>query len=134
MVAINFTKFVDKVESGAKLQTIRSKRKRPIKQGDTLHLYTGMRTKQCRLIRVVPCLEDVDIEMFRTISGNFIYLNNRKLTTGRAEMLAIADGFASISAFWDWFFPNKKTIHFEGQLIKWKPSNFCLDNNSGIAL
>jgi len=46
MPTINFTKF--KVESGEKRQTIRAVRKRPIKVGDKLHLYSGLRTKKAR--------------------------------------------------------------------------------------
>jgi hypothetical protein len=51
MPALNFRpQFADLVSSGQKTQTIRQVRKCPIKVGDTLWLYTGMRTKQCRLL------------------------------------------------------------------------------------
>lgn len=137
MVALNFnSQFVGKVETGCKRQTIRATRKRPIEQGDTLQLYTGMRTKHCRLVGVARCTQVMQIEMVYRPSWHVakINLNNARLTNGRAEMLAIADGFDSMSAFWNWFFPDEKNGFFKGQLIKWEPLNFCLGNNSGIAL
>lgn len=50
---INFKQqFAEMVESGEKRQTIRRERKghRQIGKGDHLKLYTGLRTKQCRLL------------------------------------------------------------------------------------
>ena len=43
--------------AGRKDQTIRAPRKFPIRPGDTLHLYTGMRTKACRKIGTAVCSE-----------------------------------------------------------------------------
>ena len=55
MPALNFrAEFADAVERGEKCQTIRAYRKdgRNPKPGDTLHLYTGMRTRACRRLAV----------------------------------------------------------------------------------
>ena len=47
-------RFIPPILSGAKRQTIRAiSRRRHAIPGETLQLYTGMRTKQCRLIGVV---------------------------------------------------------------------------------
>jgi len=56
MVAFNF-KFVhaDKVEDGAKCATIRPSRR--AKPGDTLQLYTGLRTRKTRLLKVARCID-----------------------------------------------------------------------------
>jgi len=49
MPALNFqSRFADLVASGKKRQTIRPVRRHPIKAGDLLHLFTGMRTKRCK--------------------------------------------------------------------------------------
>ena len=49
MPLLGFDKrFASKVRSGAKTCTIRVPRKRPIKVGDRLYLYTGLRTKGAR--------------------------------------------------------------------------------------
>src|ERR1051326_4822817 len=66
MPALNFKKqFVPAIRAGIsksknfklqpKRQTIRAIRKRPIVKGDTLYLYTGMRTRNCALIGEAVC-------------------------------------------------------------------------------
>jgi hypothetical protein len=56
MVAFNFKKDqAEKVESGKKCATIRPTRR--AKPGDTLQLYTGLRTKKTRLLKVARCTE-----------------------------------------------------------------------------
>lgn len=52
MVAYSFNQqFAAPIESGRKRQTIRAPRRRHAQVGERLQLYTGMRTKACRLIR-----------------------------------------------------------------------------------
>ncbi|PZU93100.1 MAG: hypothetical protein DI527_07580 [Chelatococcus sp.] len=52
MVAYSFNRqFAAPIESGRKRQTIRAPRRRHASIGEQLQLYTGMRTKACRLIR-----------------------------------------------------------------------------------
>lgn len=52
MALLNFQKqFADLIEAGTKRQTIRAARKYPIKVGDKLYLYTGLRTKYCRKLK-----------------------------------------------------------------------------------
>jgi hypothetical protein len=51
MPSLNFqTQFVRLIESGKKRQTIRPLRKNPIKVGDKLYLFTGLRTKDCKTL------------------------------------------------------------------------------------
>lgn len=55
MVAFNFQKrFVPKILDGTKTQTFR--RTERCKVGDTMHLYTGQRTKDCVLILEKVCV------------------------------------------------------------------------------
>lgn len=47
MALLNFKKrFAPLVESGTKTHTIRAWRKHPIREGEMLHLYTGLRQKE----------------------------------------------------------------------------------------
>ena len=72
MPALNFQEqFAAAVESGEKRQTIRSERKRPIKVGDTLYLYTGMRTKRCRKLGSAGCvgIEEIRINLISAVIG-----------------------------------------------------------------
>jgi len=65
MVAYSFrARFVEPILAGRKRQTIRALgRRRHAQPGELLQLYTGMRTKACRLIGRAPCLEAVAVEL-----------------------------------------------------------------------
>lgn len=127
MPALNFKKqFAEDVELGVKKQTIRAPRKdgRPhCRVGDTIKLYTGMRTKQCRLLgeAVVIRMERIridDIEMF--INGHRLpsQIYNRDQPEPTDNEFAQADGFEDFMSMADWF----RDVHglpFEGTAIYW---------------
>lgn len=130
MPALNFKRqFVAHIRSRRKRHTIRAKRKRPIKPGETLYLYTGMRTKACeKIIPPVTCakVEDVRIEM-QKYKGNgvlargldfpAVIVEGNELSGDEKESLAYADGFdsfAEMMKFWDGRLP------FNGDIIHWK--------------
>ena len=132
MPALNFQKqFVAAVESGKKCQTIRALRKdgRDPKPGDTLYLYYGMRTKQCRKLGEVECksvdrIEILGIPRPWSWTEPRILLHPRPALTlqilaSEAEEYARADGFSGFDAMHDWF---QKThgLPFEGFLIRWE--------------
>lgn len=131
MPQLNFsTQFALDVETRIKRQTIRAERKVPIKIGDTLHIFTGLRTKKAR--RLLPpqeCRQALDIVIRRKQLKNSKYLSLEvklqfagKLNRERIEALAKEDGFDSVEAFAAWFLP-KGTDEFKGQLIKWNPDH-----------
>ena len=115
MPALNFkAQFAPAVEAGQKLQTIRLQRKRPIKAGDTLHLFTGQRTKACRRLGITRCESAEPIE----IHPGHISVSGCVLSVTEREELARADGFDNLSRFYD-FFIEQYGIPFSGALIKW---------------
>ncbi len=122
MPALNFqARFADPVETHTKRQTIRRVWKRPIKVGDTLYLKTGMRTKHCRKLRTVVCLECRPI----TINEHSISLLTPGYTVelwpegGPLEWFAFRDGFQSWVDMREWF-KARYGLPFEGVLITWK--------------
>ena len=115
MPALNFkTQFAELVESGKKKQTIRQVWKNPIKVGDTLYLYTGMRTKQCRKLREGVCKSVKDIR----ITSMCVKLDGIELTLLDYIAFAKRDGFTSQADFAD-FFIHEYGLPFEGVLIEW---------------
>jgi len=63
MVAFNFTKaFVDKVASGEKSATMRPTKR--AKVGDTLQLYTGLRTRHTKLIKLAKCTDVREVTVY----------------------------------------------------------------------
>ena len=117
MALINFQKqFADDVESGKKRQTIRKQRKRPFRIGDTLHLYTGLRSKKARKLGIEKCKWVDQIRIY----WNAIRFDQRWGLSFKRELdeFAQADGFKNFEEMRDWF--NKTHgIPFRGTLIKW---------------
>ena len=119
MPIINFQKqFADDVRSGKKTQTIRAPRKYPIEVGDTLYLYTGLRTKSTEKLGEKVCtrVQSFDIEKngLQCRLGPYVlhYLYN-------LNKLAIADGFKDWKGMVQWFAVNHG-LPFKGTLITWK--------------
>ncbi len=129
MPALNFKKeFAEKVADGSKTQTIRKPRKdgRPhAKAGDKIRLYTGLRTKQRRLLCEA-----------RVTSVRPVMLDRTSMTLGGHEMrqgngnqyfdpetfdgdFAIADGFGEYMEMAAWF-DDTHGLPFEGVVIQWE--------------
>lgn len=119
MPAYNFQeRWARKIEDGEKPHTIRKRRKRPTVIGDKLFLYTGMRTKECRLLKETVCAQIMPIDIFAdTVSVNGEVLNKRDL-----DLLAYSDGFDSVGEFFE-FFGKTYGLPCVGQLeiVFWKP-------------
>lgn len=129
MPALNFQKrFADLVESGRKRQTIRKIRKRGNpKPGDALYLYTGMRTKSCRLLNKVTCLS---VEPFRleesewcvseknTVVSLQLALGGQVMGWREGHAFAQADGLRSTEDLAH-FLRTHYGLPFDGQVIHW---------------
>jgi len=119
MAAYNFMKrFAPLVESGEKQQTIRAERKdgRRPHVGETLYLYTGMRTKKCQKLLKTTCTSVDDIMILKS---SILILPNW-LNADEMDGLARADGFENAEQFFD-FFQKEHGLPFRGLLIKWEP-------------
>ena len=120
MPALDFqSRFAGPVKTGLKRQTIRAHRIHPINAGSTLYLYTGMRTKRCRLLRTARCRSVDPIRVYH--GGIWTRLKGSCLTRWldrgeEAETFARADGFGSAAEFHRFFGED-----FAGDLIRWKP-------------
>jgi hypothetical protein len=124
MPGLNFKKrFAPKVESGEKPCTIRPKRKRPIVRGDSLYLYTGMRTLNCRKLREAVCLDVQEIG----INGEgkawaSVDLGGFLLGEDEKDQLARFDGFKDwhdFLAFFTEHYPWIIDAGFVGDWIVW---------------
>lgn len=117
MVAYNFKpQFVGAVERGEKTQTIRRMgKRRHAGPGDVLQLYTGMRTKNCRLLMAALCRNTWAIEIY---PDGRVYLDGGRLDDEQVKELAQNDGFGDIPEFLGFFCPGDDP--FEGVLIMWE--------------
>ena len=107
---INFSVFIDKILSGEKRQTIRraSPKWANVKTGDTLTLYTGLRTKQRRKLGEA-IVASVHVVMFDTNNNKIFifsplgFLGCVEIAENEARSIAIKDGFACYEDFWNFF-------------------------------
>lgn len=140
MTAYSFRpRFVAPILAGTKCQTIRADRKRHARPGEELQLYTGMRTKQCRLIARVTCqsVQPIYINFVdrKYTKGNDLVIINDKIeypnctggeeiyrTTSSLNGFARRDGFenwADMRRFWE--AAHDDLLDWYGVIITWKP-------------
>lgn len=124
MPAYNFMpEFAPLVLSGEKQTTIRRKRKRRTKRGDRLFLYTGMRTKRCRMLGKARCsgvwpfrMDESGASIRSGVLGRRFWsrlsgVGIRDLAWGDARMTP--EGFTA-------FFLERYGLPFDGELIEWE--------------
>lgn len=120
MPALNFKEqFVQPIILGIKPGTIRQERKQPIKVGDTLYLFTGMRTKNCRKFMTAECKGVYPIAINQTASRRYVRINAMQLSDYSLAEFAFDDGFSSVNEFFD-FFIDQYGLPFNGHWIVWK--------------
>lgn len=132
---LNFKpQFADRVESGDKRQTIRRWRTdgKRMKPGDTLKLYTGLRTKKARLLRTATVDSVASVRM--DISGNVIVVDGNRLDTERAAAFARADGFTCVSEMLRWFNDQYMSCDFDGYYVRWNVSSNASGNGQAGVL
>ena len=121
MPAYNFMKMrKPKILDGSKAQTIRRRRKHPTKPGQTLSLYTGMRTKSCELIGRVPCAWVKPVVIYP--KAMLIKVNGSVLSIKNTAKLALADGFSDIPSFFKFFERYERECLDDFEIVGWDPA------------
>lgn len=115
-------RFVPFILDGRKTHTIRATRVHPDKAGNTLHLYTGLRTKKAKLLMRSECLkvEEIVIDRFGLVPDRgrpVIRIDGVDLDRSEMEGLARRDGFYNIDRMMEFW---KGRLPFRGHIIHWK--------------
>ena len=116
MVAFSFKpEFVPKILSGEKLSTIRSTRRCNV--GDTMHLYTGLRTKKCKKLMDVVCIGVATI----VVSAYSLWKLGETEGNVRpsAAPLHEQEGFANVKDMID-FFRQQYGLPYRGYIHAWR--------------
>lgn len=122
MVAYSFQpRFAQPIVDGLKRQTIRLPRKRHARPGEHLQLYTGMRTRQCRLISRATCVSVHEIELFSYSCGLIDVTIDGHDFEGNMNDFARADGFDGLTDMWNFWNRMHGWGEFHGMLIRWEP-------------
>lgn len=121
MVALSFkTRFAPRIIAREKRHTIRAVRKRPIVVGEKLQLYTGMRTRHCRLIGTAQCTAAPWITIDFVSQAIMIQGHPSIRTAAKLDAFAVLDGFrdwADMRRFWQK--PGTEVQVFSGVMIRW---------------
>ena len=127
MVAYSFQRqFIERILAGTKRQTIRATgRRKHAKPGDRLQLYSGMRTKHCKLIAEAICesagpiVLDFNDEQVRTEGPGGLSISTYRMQD--LDDFARSDGFTGwddMRSFWERV---HQTSYFQGVIIRWAP-------------
>lgn len=117
MPALNFMKrLAPLIESGAKRHTVRRKAKRPIKSGDSLYLFTGMRTKHCRRLMDTECTH---VQRIQIRSDRTLHIGATRVPYIAADDFAKADGLRDFAELAVWISDNYG-LPFDGVVIHWR--------------
>jgi len=127
MPALNFqARFVPKIKSGEKWQTIRRPRARgkDPKPGQPLMLYTGMRTKQCQKIGDAICARVQPVAIYADrieLDPGDQLLRVLLQTPDELEWFAQADGFPNWEEFRGFFEgSDRRGLPWFGFVIYWR--------------
>ena len=116
MPSFNFQlRFAPEIANGNKGGTIRSTKR--CKPGQTMFLFTGLRTKQCNRIATKPCVGVVPI----TLVNYHIYIDGLQLSLDKANEFAKADGFKDLDFFFK-FFKDQYGLPYTGFWHVWNKS------------
>ena len=124
MVAYGFqARFAAAVASGAKTQTIRKHRRPPARHarmGESIALWSGMRTPQARLIGHSACTGIYPISLrFGLGSAGEARIGARKLMPEQLDDFARQDGFRDAREMSSWFVETHGSLSFDGVLVMW---------------
>lgn len=117
--------FVEPIVSGLKRQTIRAERRYPDKPGNTMHLYTGLRTKHVHLIGTAICTSVDPVEIWDHLSPDDpagIKVFHGELSPVQRDAFAYSDGFkdwAEMLQFWR-ALPRFHGRGFYGAVYRWE--------------
>jgi len=97
--------------------TIRAKRKRPFRKGDSLYLFAGQRTKYSQRLGKVTCRKTEELVIKEESPGIYkIIINGAILSDEAAQSVALEDGFTTFKEMIQWF-RKKHGFPFVGQRI-----------------
>ena len=114
-------RFAEAIRTFQKCQTIRKRRKRPIRECDPLILamWTGKPYRsKVEILHKTFCTRIENIVIGLGAAGDEIKIEGMRLGTLERAALARDDGFGCASEMIDWF----KTVHglpFSGVVIRW---------------
>ncbi len=128
-------RFVKPIEQGTKVFTMRNRRKRMPKIGETLHMYTALRTQYCELIsnhETLKSIQKVTVSITKEPLQTriFIIVDGWMLNPSEVSRFVQCDGFTDESDFADYWLKESKAkgkvkrVHANLDLYHWTDLKF----------
>ena len=121
MVAYSFkAMFEGPILSGRKPHTMRNDRKRHARPGEILQLYSGMRTRHCRLIGTATCVSVLPVRL--DFEEERIEIGADRIIEARLDLdsFAWSDGFLDWNKLVDfWRAEHAAILRWSGVIIAW---------------
>ena len=122
-------RFKEQIQLGTKVFTMRGKRKNQPKIGETLYMYTGLRTSKCEKISDKEKLISTQkVRVWIYAVTNYlevkIWVDGKRLTESQLSEFVKYDGFVSVRDFADYWIkssigkkPTKKGVYKVGGIL-----------------
>lgn len=117
------TGFVEKINSGQKIHTMRIDYNNRWRPGTIIHFATGVRTKYYKQFKEGKCISYQWVTLFPndrramiSNGGGKSLLDQYSMSDYQIQQLAINDGFDTVDDFWDWFSKDGDRVY---KLIHW---------------
>lgn len=147
MVAYSFkARFAAPIVDRIKPHTLRGRRPRHARPGEEVQLYTGMRTKHCRLIGRATCdrLQAISIDFTSSdpimlcdvqhpAKGVFKHSQEAMVAVAAPEAFAISDGFDSLEDMARFWRDEHDVSEWDGILIGWDVTTLILPEPREVA-
>ena len=120
-------RFTPVIKDGSKIHTMRNTPKRMPKIGETMYMYSGLRTSNCCLItkeHTLKYIQKIRVVFHWAKPEKFhypmIYINNRLLDHIEQNAFYISDGFKDEEDFLSfWNLKKEIEVEFNGYLFHW---------------
>lgn len=121
--------FAVPIKKGTKVFTLRFPRKRKAKIGETLYMYSELRTNRTRLISkkfTLKSVQRVRLTIFKNESGviDFALIADFKNINSKIRKFALLDGFQTLDEFFNYWLDGKDHVSHRLDLYHWTDLRF----------
>lgn len=112
------------IQLGTKVLTLRKPRKITPKIGETLHMYSALRTKHVQLIsksETLKSMQKASVQVKRLKDAFLIRvkIDNKLLSHDQLEEFVVFDGFKNIEEWADYWLEGKQEVKEKLDLFHW---------------
>lgn len=123
--------FVQPILVGTKILTLRKPRKVKPKIGETLYMYTALRTKHCQHITSAHTLKSVQQVSISILADDenecykiICIIDGKTMTYAKVKKLAVLDGFKNVTEWMHYWLDGKDSVSELLEMYHWTHLKF----------